>query len=277
MTAEQFSSEHLGKNLEFTRAVHEGFSRGSNRLLGDAVTVAVGNSSAMKSKHRFDASRETQEVTNRDIFFVRFIRPFRDGVPDSIVQIQKTVLLSSDGGDTPESLGPAENRSDLVRSVSVGIRLVKNVTILNDEQRKTSMSHRVLLRRCASGHRDLSVERREQEPAGHYQPQMTNRSHEARTTTDDGGKSKRGRSSGLPDVALASVAWQLCVQAKSGVAGVREFRSPNRQRRATFIPRGEYAFSLLFPIPPTPAPDFAYTHRAAMLQKLKLRRASLNS
>ena len=28
------------------------------------------------------------------------------------------------------------------------------------------------------------------------------------------------RSSGLPDVAFASVAWQLCVQAKSGVAGL---------------------------------------------------------
>jgi hypothetical protein len=29
----------------------------------------------------------------------------------------------------------------------------------------------------------------------------------------------------LPDVAFASVAWEPCVQAKSGVAGVREFRS----------------------------------------------------
>jgi hypothetical protein len=42
------------------------------------------------------------------------------------------------------------------------------------------------------------------------------------------------RSSGLPDVAFASVEWQLCMQAKSGVqefrsSGVQEFRSSGVQ------------------------------------------------
>src|SRR5258708_23265902 len=107
MTPQQFSSEDLGKNLEFARAVHEGFSRSSNRLLCDTVTVPIGNSSAMQSKHRFDASSEIQQVTNRDILFVRFLAPFFDGLSHSIVQVKDSVFLASTVPSTPASLDTA--------------------------------------------------------------------------------------------------------------------------------------------------------------------------
>src|SRR6266481_5952831 len=166
MTPQQFSSEDLGKNLEFAWAVHEGFSGSSHRLLCDTVTVAIGNSSAMQSKHGFDASSEIQQVTNRDILFVRFVRPFGDGVSHSIVQVEDTVLLSSNGRYTPESFGTAENRNNLVRSVPTGIRLVENATFLYHQQREPSMRRRVFLRSRTRGHRDFRVRRSENKPTG---------------------------------------------------------------------------------------------------------------
>src|SRR5258707_2317856 len=167
MTPQQFSSEDLGKNLEFARAVHESFSGSSNRVLCDTVTVAIGNSSAMQSNRGFDASSETQQVTNRDILFIRFVRPFGDGVSYSIVQVEDAVLLSSNGRYTPESFGTAENRNNLVRSIPTGIRLVENATILYHQQRKTSTRHRVFLRSRTRGGREFPVRRTEYKPASY--------------------------------------------------------------------------------------------------------------
>jgi hypothetical protein len=47
----------------------------------------------------------------------------------------------------------------------------------------------------------------------------------------------KARSSGLPDVAFASAAWQLCVQAKSGVQEFKEFRSSGVQEFKEFYTR----------------------------------------
>jgi hypothetical protein len=50
------------------------------------------------------------------------------------------------------------------------------------------------------------------------------------------GAKEEFRSSGLPDVAFASVAWQLCMQAKSGVQEFRLWRSTKLQEESVLYP-----------------------------------------
>ena len=152
--------------------------------------VAIGDPSAMKSEYGFDASGKAQEIANGDIFLVRCIGPLGDRIPHWFIQIQNTVLLSSDGGHAPETLGAAENRGDLLLAISIGITLVEDVTVLNHQKRQASVCHRVLLRCRASALRDSSVRGRENEPADRKEHQRPNHSHEAATTTVAGTKSK---------------------------------------------------------------------------------------
>src|ERR1700677_1712015 len=191
MASQQFSSENFRENLEFTRAVHEGFPGRSNCFQCDAVPVTIGDPSAMKSEYGFDASGKAQEVANGDTLLVRFIGPLGDRIPHRFIQIQDTVLLSGDGSQAPEPFGTAENRDRLVPAIAIRIRLVENLIILNHQQRQASVRHRVLLCRRASGHRDLSVRGSENEPTGSQKQQRTNHSHEAATTTVADTKSKK--------------------------------------------------------------------------------------
>lgn len=191
MALHQFSSENFRENLEFARAVHEGFTRRSNCFQCDAVPVTIGDPFAMKSEYGFDASGKAQEVADGDILFVRFIGPLGDRIPHWFIQIQDAVLLSGDGSHAPEPLGTAENRGDSIPVISIRIRLMENATILNHQQGQASVRHGVLLCRRASGHRHISVRGSETEQAGSQKHQRTNHSHEAATTTVAGPKSKK--------------------------------------------------------------------------------------
>src|ERR1700756_6078826 len=191
MASQQFSSENFGKNLEFTWAVHEPFAWRLNCSQCDTVTVAIGDSSAMKSEYWLDASSKAQEVADRDISLVRLVGPLGNRIPHGFIEIQDTVLLSGDSGHTPKPLGAAENRGDPVPAIATGITLVENVTVLNHQQRQASVGNRVLLCCRASGLRDISIRGSENEPAGSQQHQTTNHSHEGEITTVAGTKIKK--------------------------------------------------------------------------------------
>ena len=191
MAPPQFSSENFGKNLEFTRAIHEAFAWRLNRSQCDTVAVAIGDPSAMKSEYWFDASGKAQEIADGDIFLIGFICPLGDGISHGFIQIQDAVLLSGDSSQTPEPLGAAENRGDPILAIATGITFIEDVTVLNHQQRQASVGNRVLLCCRASGLRDISIRGSENEPAGSQKHQTTNHSHEAEITTVAGVKIKK--------------------------------------------------------------------------------------
>src|ERR1700756_1559568 len=190
MASQQFSSENFGKNLEFTWAVHEPFAWRLNCSQCDTVTVAIGDSSAMKSEYWLDASSKAQEVADRDISLVRLVGPLGNRIPHGFIEIQDTVLLSGDSGHTPKPLGAAENRGDLVPAIASGITLVEDVTVLNHQQRQATVGNRVLLCCRASAFRDISVQGSEREHSGSQKHQRTNHSHEVAIVTVAGTKIK---------------------------------------------------------------------------------------
>jgi len=191
MAPQQLSSENFGKNLEFTRAVHEAFTWRLNRSQCDTVAVTIGDSSAMKSEYWFNASGKAQEIADGDIFLVGFICPLGDRILHGFIEVQHAVLLSRDSSQTPESLSAAENRGNPVPAIATGIALVKDVTVLNHQQRQASVRDRVLLCCRASGLRDVSIRGIENEPTGSQKNQTTNHSHEAEITTVAGMKIKK--------------------------------------------------------------------------------------
>jgi hypothetical protein len=119
MTPEQFSSKHLGKNLELTWAVHERLPRTLNRRSPDAIAITVTNRFAMQGKGRLDSSGKIQQIPNSDIRFVRLVLPFPNGVFHRFIQIQDSVLFCRNRRNAPKALGAAENRSDSIRSIAV--------------------------------------------------------------------------------------------------------------------------------------------------------------
>src|ERR1700751_2289110 len=232
MAAQQFSSENFGKNLEFTRAVHEALAWRFNCPQCDTVTVPIGDSSAMKSEYWLDASGKAQEVADGDVFLVRLVGPLGDRVLYGFIEIQDTILLSGDSGHTPKPLGAAENRGDPVPAIATGITLIEDATVLNHQQRQATVGNRVLLCCRASALRDVSIRGSERAHSGSQKHQRTNHSHEAAIVTVAGTKIK-----GL-----------VKVRGRDELPLVRVFGSQrgcqNRTKRSSFLAQSDRLYRL---------------------------------